>query len=890
MTRWLRRIRYALQQQRRHDELAEELRYHRELKQQELQGRGVSPEDARDASHRAIGNDALTMNQARDVWIWPWLQDIVQDVRFAFRMLAKDRRFTLAAVVALGLGIGVNNSVFAIIDATLFRDAPFDRADQLLLVRVQNPRGQQPLSLPELRDLQESARTFQALAGSTGGPVNVSDADKAPERLRGSFVSTNTFGLLRVAPILGRDFRREDDERGAAPVAIIGHGLWMDRYGSDPAIVGRVVKVNNAPTTIIGVMPLGFRYPFNEQMWLPLSQVAGQSEPRRELRTISAIGRLSDSATRAEAQAELESIAARLAQDYPATNKGVRFSVAGLKESVQQMSKPMLGTMMGAVAIVLLIACANLANLLLARSAARQREIAIRASLGATRWRIVRQLLIECSLLAAMAGGLGLWLSYYGARQIAVAFAPLEVGTPISMASTPYWLDLSMSSSIYAFVGALCLLTTLAFGLVPALHVSRTDPHDTLKEGGRTLGGVRARRWTSALMVSELALTLILLSVAGLLWRSFIMEYRADTVVDPSGVVTMQFSLPAQTYPQAEQRDQFMHALDDRLRDMPAVKAIALSNVPPFQIGLPRQVALDGRPLPTDGNPPQAIAGYVTERYFDTLGLSLVQGRMVTRADAEPGREAVVVSQRFVDRFFADGTAIGRRIQLTSATPPSVSPWMTVVGVVPTIPRQFGPPSERSDPAVYAPLQLDPALRLASITVRAEPGGERAVAATLREEVRRLDPDLPLFAVALLTDVIAQTRSPTRLVGTWFSVLALIALIVASVGLFAITAHGVAQRTQEIGVRLALGAQRGQLSWLFLRQTLWQIVIGVLIGLGGALGGTRLLQAYLRDTSAQDPLTLIIVVTLLGAVATAATLLPARRAARIDPVTALRAE
>ena len=890
MRRWLRRLRYLVEEDRQHDELAEELKFHRDLKQRELEAGGVSTADAYDASRRAVGNDALVMNQARDVWIWPWLQDILQDVRFAFRMLAKDRRFTLAAVVALGLGIGVNNSVFAIIDATLFRDAPFDRADQLLLVRVQTARGQESLSLPELRDLQESARTFQALAGSTGGPVNVSDADKAPERLRGSYVSANTFGLLGVAPIRGRDFRREDDERGAVPVAVIGHGLWMDRYGSDPAIVGRVVKVNNTPTTIIGVMPMGFRYPFNEQMWLPLSQAPGQSEPRRELRTTSAIGRLSDSTTRAEAQAELEAIAVRLAQDYPATNKGARFAVAGLKESVQQLSTPMLATMMGAVAIVLLIACANLANLLLARSAARQREIAIRASLGATRWRIVRQLLIECSLLAVMAGGLGLWLSYYGAREIAVAFAPLEVGTPISMASTPYWLDLSMSGSIYAFVGALCLFTTLAFGLVPALHVSRTDPHDTLKEGGRTLGGVRARRWTSALMVSELALTLILLSVAGLLWRSFITEYRADTVVDPTGVVTMQFSLPVQTYPQAEQRYQFMQALDDRLRDMPAVKSITLSNVPPFQIGLARQLALDGKPLPPDGNPPQVIVGYVTERYFDTLGLSLVQGRMVTRADAAPGREGVVVSQRFVDRFFAEGTAIGRRIQLTSTTPPSVSPWLTVVGVVPTIPRQFCPPSERSDPAVYVPLRLDPSLRLASITVRGEPGGERAVAATLREEVRRLDPDLPLFAVASLTDVIAQTRSPIRLIGTWFSVLALIALVVASVGLFAITAHGVAQRTQEIGVRLALGAQSGQVSWLFLRRTLWQIVIGVVVGLGGVLGVTRLLQAYLRDTSHQDPLTLSLVVALLAGVATAATLLPARRAARIDPVTALRAE
>jgi predicted permease len=447
-----------------------------------------------------------------------------------------------------------------------------------------------------------------------------------------------------------------------------------------------------------------------------------------------------------------------------------------------------------------------------------------------------------------------------------------------------------MSGSIYAFVGALCLFTTLAFGVVPALQVSRTDPHETLKEGGRAFGGVRARRWASVLMVSELALTLILLSVSGLLWRSFVAQYREDTVIDPTGVVTMQFSLPVQAYPRAEQRHQFMQALHDRLRNLPAVQSIALSNLPPFQIGVPRQVALDGQPLSTDVNPPQVVTGYVTGGYFDTLGLSLAQGRMVTSADAEPGREAVVVSQRFVERFFTDGAAIGRRLQLMSTTPPSVSPWMTIVGVVPTIPRQFGPPSARSDPAVYVPLRLDPAMRVASITVRAEPGGARAVAATLREEVRRLDPDLPLFAAALLTDVIAQTRAPTRTIGTWFGVLALIALIVASVGLFAITAHGVAQRTQEIGVRVALGARSRQLSWLFLRRTLLQIVMGVLIGLGGTLAVGDLLQTYHRETSPRDPLTLGVVVALLTGVAIAATLLPARRAARIDPVTALRAE
>jgi predicted permease len=498
--------------------------------------------------------------------------------------------------------------------------------------------------------------------------------------------------------------------------------------------------------------------------------------------------------------------------------------------------------------------------------------------------------LIECSLLALMAGALGLGLSYYGVREIAVAFSPLEVGVPISMASTPYWLDLSMSASIYAFVGALCLFTTLAFGLVPALHVSRTDPHDTLKEGGRTTGGVRARRWTSALMVSELALTLMLLCQTALLWRSFVTQYRADTVLDPIGVVTMQFSLPIQKYPQTAQRQRFMQTLDERLRGIPAVKSIALSNSPPLQRGAPRQVALDGQAPAPDPNVARTTAGYVSEHYFEALGLSPLLGRLLTRADSDPGREAVLVNQRFADMFLSDGVVIGRRIQLTGGVPPSASPWLTVVGVVPTLPVFWGPPPDAPDPAVYMPLQLDPTSRIASITVRAEPGGDRAVAAALREQIRSLDPDLPLFAVAPLEDVIARARYPTRLVGTWFGVLAIIALVVASVGLFAITAHGVAQRTQEIGVRLALGAPGTQLAWMFLRRTLLQIALGGLLGLAGTFAAGTLLQTYLRDTSSRDPLTLALVVALLTLVATMATLLPARRAARIDPAVALRTD
>jgi putative ABC transport system permease protein len=894
MRRVWRRLRYLIAHDRLAAELAEELQQHREMTERQLEATGLPPDEAAAVSHRILGNQALVIDQSRDVWVWPWLQDISQDVRFAARMLAKDRRFTLAAVVALGLGIGVNNSVFAIINATLIREVPFERADRLLALRTVDGRGQEAgVSLSDFRDWQASTRTFEDLAATTETAMNVSDHAGPAERLRGAYVSGNVFRLLRVAPILGRDLRAEEDRPGAEPVVLIGHGLWVDRYGSDPTVISRTITINNVPATIVGVMPPGFRFPFMAQLWQPLTHAPNLAagEPRRDARTLSVTGRLADSSSRTQAQADLDTIAARLAADHPATNKGVKVRVAGMKESVRRTSRPMLLTMMGAVAFVMLIACANLANLLLARSASRSREIAIRASLGAARWRIVRQLLIECALLAAMAGVLGLVLSVYGIREIARAFSPLEVGAPITSATTPYWLDVSMNGYVYSFVGALCLFATLAFGLIPALHVSRTTAHETLKEGGRTLGGARARRWSSALMVSELALTLVLLAATGLLWRSFITLYTADTVLNPTGVVMMEFALPIQKYATPEQRRLFLARLDERLRAIPAASSVAVSSHSPVQSGAPRPIVVDGQHIVGEPTETTATTTYVTPAYFETLGLRVLEGRALVPSDGRPGEEGVVVNQRLADMFFPQQSAIGQRIQLGTRASASSSPWLTIVGVVPTLQRYLGPRQQQlPDPAVYVPIQLDPAPRAASIIVQAGSAGVAVVAPLLRAEMRALDPDLPLYNLTTLEDAIALSRYPVRLVGTWFAILAVIALVVAAVGLFALTAHGVAQRTQEIGVRIALGARTAQIVWMFLRRTLLQLTIGLVLGLAGALSIGQLLQGYLRQVSPRDPFAIGLVALLLTVVAAVATLLPARRAARIDPAVALRAE
>lgn len=805
-------------------------------------------------------------------------------------MLAKDRRFTVAAVVALALGIGVNNSVFAIINTLWFKDVPFDEPDRLVSLSSVDPSGRdRGLSYLDIHDISEGSTVFAGLAANLGGVMNVSgDEEQPPERFRGSYVSANTFGLLRSQPLLGRTFLPEDDRPGAPAVVILGHATWLGRYGADSSVIGRTIKVNDVPSIVIGVMPQGFTFPFIAELWQPLVFAPGLANERREMRNLSVVGRLADSADLAQARSSLETIAGRLATEYPQTNKDVRLSVRRLKDSRPDATS-MLMTMMGAVGFVLLIACANLANLMLARSAGRAREIAIRASLGATRWRIVRQLLIECVLLSALAGVLGLLFSLYGAREIAIAFNPIEAGTPLQ-STKPYWVDVTMDGIMYAFLGGLCLFASVAFGLLPALHISKTNVHDTLKESGRGTTGVSARRWTGALMVVELALTLVLLTGAGLLWRNFLATYQTDILIDTSGLVTMQLALPVQKYGTPGQAKQFFERLDERLGAIPTVTSVTMASQAPFGAfpASPRQLAIAGRGA-TPGQAPQGVTYvFVGDRYFETLGLGILRGRAFSEGDSFAGQEGAVVNQRLATLFFADDDPLGRSIQLTGPTPATPpTPWLTIVGVAATLPRP-GRPRE-PDPVVYVPVSVDPAPRVVSVLARGS-AGLAAVAAALRSEVRALDSDLPLYGIETMDDVLARTSLGTRIVGTWFGVLAMIALVVASVGLYALTAHGVAQRTQEIGVRMALGADAPQVMWLFVRRTFVHLVFGLALGVAGWLAVGHLLAMYFGQISQRDPLTIAAVTALLIVVAGTASVLPARRAARVDPAVALRAD
>jgi putative ABC transport system permease protein len=808
----------------------------------------------------------------------------LQDLRFAVRLLIKDRWFTLVAALALALGIGVNNTVFTFVNAVLIRGLPFDDPDRIMSLGTRDARNRdRGVSYLEFQDWRDGTKAFSGLAAFSGSTMNVSDEGRAPEQFAGPYISGTAFKLIGERPILGRDFLPEDDRPGAAPVVVLGNGIWKNRYGSDPAVIGRTIKVNELPVTVIGVMPEGFKFPLNADLWIPVVHMADLAEQKRDARNFQVFGRLAPGVTVAQAQGELTTIAERLARDFPATNKDVKPTVMTFNERYNGgQIRLIFLTLMGAVGFVLLIACANVANLLLARSANRAREISVRVSLGATRFRIVRQLLVESILLALISGVIGFALSIVGIKLFDAAVA--DVGKP-------YWIKFTLDARVFGFLAAICLGTAFVFGLAPAVHVSKTDINEVLKEGGRSGSGLRARRWTSALIVVELALTLVLLAGAGFMVHSFMTLYQRDVGIETSRLLTVRLQLPNRKYPTPDQRRDFFKRLDDRLAAMGNVQAATITTNPPMGGGNPRLLVVEGRE-PAAGEQPQTVTQVmIGPRYFETIGLRIARGRDFGDLDGTPGHDAAIVNQRFVAMFFPNEDPIGRRIRLTvdgpqGATPPPPT-IVTIVGVSPTV-RQRNFQEVLADPVVYVPLRMQ-APQFAMLMLRTA-GDPAALTPAVREEVRAIDPDLPLFGIMTLDAALAQGRWMFQVIGTMFATFAVIALALSAVGLYAVTAYSVSQRTQEIGVRMALGAQATQVWWLVIRATLVQLAIGLTIGVAGAYGVGKLMSSILIQSTSRDSVTLSSIVILLIAVSVVACFWPARKATRLDPVRALRYE
>jgi putative ABC transport system permease protein len=814
------------------------------------------------------------------------MHSLLQDLRFALRRLTKDRWFTLAAVIALALGIGANTAVFTLVNAVLLRGLPFDQPERIMWIDTRDARGRTfGVSLEDFEDWRRATRTFAGIALVQNGTMNLSADDRLAEAYPGGYISANAFDLVGVKAVLGRGFVPSDDASGAPPVALISGGIWKSRYGSDPAIVGKAIRINALPVTIVGVLPDGFKWPFQHEVWVPVSQFPQAFRARgRQTRAYVVYGRLADGITLEQARSEFTNISAQLSQQYQDSNKDITAVVTPfLDRIIGSQIKTIFWSLMGAVAFVLLIACSNVANLLLARAAHRTREIAVRVSLGATRWRVVRQLLVESVLLAFISGAVGL-----GFAMILIRWFDGETQN----IGKPYWMTFTMDPAVFAFMAGVCLLTGVLFGLAPALHISKTNVNEVLKEGGRSgSGGLRARRWTAALIVTQLALTLVLLAGAGFMMRSFVNLYRQEVGFDTSRLLTMTFILPNRKYTNPPMRLDVIRRMEERLNTIGAVAAASTTTSLPLFGGAPRLLEIDGKPAPPGDKPQTVTMLSVGPRYFDALGVSLIRGRPLDANDGTPGREMAVINQRLASVYFGNADPIGQRIRLIDDTPARTKyEWATVVGLAPNVRQRGGQDDSEPDPVVYIPHLQNSTVVAASIILvrgRSNPG---ELTPLIRKEIFALDPDLPLTNVRTMDENLAQQRWFARVFGTMFTMFAGIAIVLAAVGLFAVTAYSVTQRTQEIGVRMALGAQAQQVSWLILRRGLIHLAIGLTLGLAGAFGVGRLLRSMLFQTGPADFMTLAAITALLITVAISASLWPAWQASRLNPVTALRYE
>jgi putative ABC transport system permease protein len=856
----------------------EELQSHVAMLTEDNLRRGLTPEEARRAALIRVGGAASLRERHREARGWPAVDTLLHDLRFALRLLVKDRWFTGAVVVALALGVGVNTTVFTVINGWNLRDLPVDEPGRVMHLGTRDAHGRsRGVSYPDFLDWQDGLRAFTGLAAYVGTSMILGVEGRPADHLAGCFVSANAFSALRERPIVGRDFRPEDDRVGAAPVIIIGHGVWTQRFAADPSAIGRTIRVNGAPATIVGVMPPGFMFPYLAEIWQPIAQMPDLAAQPRDARAIGVFGRLADGVTLAEARAELSVFATALAAQFPATNQGVQGTVTKFTEQYfgRITDGPPL-ILMVAVGFVLLIACANAANLLLARAASRAPEISLRRALGASRGRIVRQLLVESLVLAALAGVFGFLLAWPLTRAIAAETADFGL---------PYWARITFDGRVFGFVAALCVATALVFGLAPAWTLSRAGTAERLRDAARTTSeDPRSRRWLSGLLVGEIALSVVLLASAGLLIQSARALYAADQAIDVSNVVTARLSLPPGQYGTPQQRIAFYDQLELRLASIPSMSSAAIGTALPFFGAARSDVALDSDRDPAAAGARSARTLAIGSRYFETLGLSLQRGRSFDARDGLPGQETVIVNERFVTAYLAGHDPIGRRIRLIDSGPArtSSSP-LTIVGIAPSV--RHAPATEAS-PVVYLPWRARPA---ATMQVMMRSSGNTAASVSLvREEVRALDADVPLYSISTLERLSQQSRWIQRAVSSLLGLFASIATLLSAMGLYAVTTYSISRRTSEIGIRMALGAQRLQVAWLFLRGTLLHVGLGLSIGVAGAVAMGQVLRGVLVQTNALDPVTFAIVVVLLAVVAVVACLTPTWRASALDPAAALR--
>jgi putative ABC transport system permease protein len=805
------------------------------------------------------------------------LGDLRQDLRYGLRMLVKNPGFTIIAVITLALGIGANSAIFSVVNTVLLRPLPYKNPEELVMVWEDASHMGFPRDTPAAAnyiDWRDQNQVFDDMAAMAQESFNLTGVGE-PERLDGRRVSGSLFSLLGVAPQLGRAFLAEEDQPGNNRVVILSHGLWQRRFGSDPQIVGRPLSLNGESFTVVGVMPRQFQFPSREdQLWVPIAFDAKEAGNRGN-HYLEVVARIKPGVETQQAQAEMDTIAARLAQQYPESNTRLGAVVTPLHEQVVGDIKPALLVLFGAVGFVLLIACANVANLLLARAAVRQKEIALRLALGASRSRLTRQFLTESILLAALGGGVGFVLSVIGIN-VLKTFIPEN----ISQAQA-----ITIDGKVLLFTVLVSLATGLIFGLAPAAQASNFNLNETLKEGGRDSGaGGRGNRLRGLLVISEVAVSFILLIGAGLLINSFLRLRNVDPGYRPKNVLTMKVALPELKYPDKERRAPFYRELLRRVQTLPGVQSTAVaSNLPLTYTGDSIVIWVEGLADPPPDQKPTIVTRVISPHYFGTMGIQLVQGRDFTAQDKTDSPGVVVISERTAHHFWPGENPIGKRLKPGTAASPR--PWMEVIGVVKDV-RQMELAAEPKL-QMYLPHEQVNAFPPNALVIRTnvEP---LSLAATVRKTVWEIDKDQPVSNVQTMEEIVSESVTRQRFSMLLLGVFATLALVLAAVGIYGVMSYSVTQRTREIGIRMALGAQRSDVLKLAVGQGLRLVSIGVVIGLTAAFVLTRVMSSLLFGVTPTDPPTFVTISLVLISVALLASYIPALRATKIDPMVALR--
>jgi putative ABC transport system permease protein len=872
-----RRLRALLRRAAVERELDEELRFHLERQIEQNVARGMSPGEAARAAVASFGRVENIKEECRDARGVRPVEEMWQDLRYGARKLRKSPGFALVAITTLALGIGANTAIFSVVNAVLLRPLPFDRPEQLVRVFGTSARRSsfsRPHSYLNFSDLRAQNQTFEAMAAYSGSTSALSGAD-APEQIEGVVASGDIFRVLGTKPLLGRLLAPEDERPGGSTAVVISHGLWQRRFGSDPNIVGRVIRLDGREREIVGVTPADFRFDFvtgAADFWRPINPSQSEYQQRGAI-FLDAIGRLKPGVSTAQAGADLGVVASRLSEQYQDSNTGIGVRIAPAQEELVGEMRPTLLLLLGAVGFVLLIACANVANLLLARSAGRQREIAVRSALGAWRGRIVRQLLTESVLLAFAGGLLGLLFAVWGVKLLS-AFVPEDV---------PRFGETSIDLRVLVFTLAASVLTGLLFGVAPALQSSRFELNEALKEGGRSnTDGLGRKRVRSLLIVSEVAISLVLLVGAGLLVKSFVKLRNTDPGFDPGNTLTASISLASVRYDTDEKIADFYRRLVERVRAMPGVESAgAVTPLPLSDNSMSFSFSVVGQPPLPPGQRQSASARIVTPDYFRAQRVPLRKGRVFTDDDKAGAPGAIIVNEAFARRYLPGVEPLGQRLHASVNDIEG-----EIVGVVGDI--RGASLARPGTPEYYIP-EATAAFNDMSLVVRTT-GDPAPLTPALRQAVAEMDKDQPLYEVRTMESLVARSVARQRFSMTLIGVFAALAMVLAAVGVFSVMSSLVAQRTHEIGVRMALGARQRDILSMVVRHGAMLTLVGIATGVVASFVFMRLMSSLLYEVSATDPVIYVGITVLLAAVALLACYVPARRATKVDPLIALRHE